>query len=563
MFKIKLFSAFIFTTFLIADIPPGYYDDAQGLDGEPLRLALHNIIDDHIPQSYSSLYGHFQSTDAKSDGTVWDMYSDVPGGTPPYIYNFTSADQCGNYSGEGDCFNREHSWPKSWFNEGMPMNTDLFHIYATDGYVNGMRSNHPYGEVESTTWTSQNGSQRGNMNSYNHNGTVFEPIDEYKGDFARTYFYMSTRYYTEDSGWDDNDMVNGSNLKDWAVAMLMDWHVQDSVSQKEIDRNNAVYDIQENRNPFIDHPEWVGCVWGECDSGVGNLPPIANAGPDQIVAENQLVTLDGSESYDDEEAPIDLSYIWTAPTGILLNDTTSPATSFTTPIVDDSVDFIFGLIVSDGELDSDPDSVTITVFHTNISPVANAGPDQTIMENELVILDGTGSSDFENVNLSYFWTAPVNIELDDPTRSSPTFISPEVSDSTFLFFTLIVSDGELESDPDSVTVTILNSLGFISNTFPVEFELRQPFPNPFNPTTTIQFNVPATDTRHVISLRVFDIAGSMVETLVNGTMKSGQYEIQWDASQHASGIYFLKMESGPSTEQGRGYIKKQKMILMK
>lgn len=561
MFKIKLFSAFIFTTFLIADIPPGYYDDAQGLDGEPLRLALHNIIDDHIPQSYSSLYGHFQSTDAKSDGTVWDMYSDVPGGTPPYIYNFTSVDQCGNYSGEGDCFNREHSWPKSWFNEGMPMNTDLFHIYATDGYVNGMRSNHPYGEVESTTWTSQNGSQRGNMNSYNHNGTVFEPIDEYKGDFARTYFYMSTRYYTEDSGWDDNDMVNGSNLKDWAVAMLMDWHLQDFVSQKEIDRNNAVYDIQENRNPFIDHPEWVGCVWGECDSGTENIPPIANAGPDQIVAENQLATLDGSESYDEQN--IDLSYIWTPPIGILLNDTTSSTPSFTTPTVDDSVNFIFGLIVSDGELNSDPDSVTITVFHTNVSPVAYAGPDQTIVENELVILDGTGSSDFENVNLSYSWTAPVNIELDDSTRSMPTFISPEVSDSTFLLFTLIVSDGELESDPDSVIVTILNSLGFISNTFPVEFELRQPFPNPFNPTTTIQFNVPATDTRHVISLRVFDIAGSMVETLVNGTMKSGQYEIQWDASQHASGIYFLKMDSVPSTGEGRGYIKKQKMILMK
>jgi endonuclease I len=561
MFKIKLFSAFIFTTFLIADIPPGYYDDAQGLDGEPLRLALHNIIDDHIPQSYSSLYGHFQSTDAKSDGTVWDMYSDVPGGTPPYIYNFTSVDQCGNYSGEGDCFNREHSWPKSWFNEGMPMNTDLFHIYATDGYVNGMRSNHPYGEVESTTWTSQNGSQRGNMNSYNHNGTVFEPIDEYKGDFARTYFYMSTRYYTEDSGWDDNDMVNGSNLNDWAVDMLMDWHLQDSVSQKEIDRNNAVYAIQENRNPFIDHPEWVGCVWGECDSGTENLPPIANAGPDQIVAENQLATLDGSESYDEQN--IDLSYIWTTPIGILLNDTTSSTPSFTTPTVDDSVNFIFGLIVSDGELNSDPDSVTITVFHTNVSPVAYAGPDQTIVENELVILDGTGSSDFENVNLSYSWTAPVNIELDDSTRSMPTFISPEVSDSTFLLFTLIVSDGELESDPDSVIVTILNSLGFISNTFPVEFELRQPFPNPFNPTTTIQFNVPATDTRHVISLRVFDIAGSMVETLVNGTMESGQYEIQWDASQHASGIYFLKMDSVPSTGEGRGYIKKQKMILMK
>ena len=78
MFKIKLFSAFIITTLLTADIPPGYYDDAEGLDGEPLRLALHNIIDNHIPKSYSSLYGHFQSTDAKSDGTVWDMYSDIP-----------------------------------------------------------------------------------------------------------------------------------------------------------------------------------------------------------------------------------------------------------------------------------------------------------------------------------------------------------------------------------------------------------------------------------------------------------------------------------------------------
>jgi len=71
------------------------------------------------------------------------------------------------------------------------------------------------------------------------------------------------------------------------------------------------------------------------------------------------------------------------------------------------------------------------------------------------------------------------------------------------------------------------------------------------------------DTRHVVSLRVFDIAGSIVETLVNGTMESGQYEIQWDASQHASGIYFLKMESVPLTGQGRGYIKKEKMILMK
>ena len=169
----KSIFVFLYIAFLAADIPPGYYDDAEGLDGDSLRLALHNIIDDHNAQSYSSLHGHFESTDAKPNGTVWDMYSDVPGGTPPYIYNFTSADQCGNYSEEGDCYNREHSWPKSWFNDAMPMKTDLFHIYPTDGYVNGMRSNYPYGEVTSPNWTSQNGSQRGTMDTYGYEGTGF------------------------------------------------------------------------------------------------------------------------------------------------------------------------------------------------------------------------------------------------------------------------------------------------------------------------------------------------------------------------------------------------------
>ena len=545
----KSIFVFLYIAFLAADIPPGYYDDAEGLDGDSLRLALHNIIDDHNAQSYSSLHGHFESTDAKPNGTVWDMYSDVPGGTPPYIYNFTSADQCGNYSEEGDCYNREHSWPKSWFNDAMPMKTDLFHIYPTDGYVNGMRSNYPYGEVASPNWTSQNGSQRGTMDAYGYEGTVFEPIDEYKGDFARTYFYMSTRYYTEDSGWDENDMVNGADLKAWAVEMLMDWHFQDSVSQKEIDRNNAVYEIQENRNPFIDHPEWVDCVWGECNTGAENQPPVANAGPDQIVSENQLVTLDGSESYDEEN--IALSYMWTPPNGILLSDPTSATPSFTTPIVEDSIAFIFVLIVSDGEFDSEPDSVTITVFHTNIPPVANAGHDQTVMENETVILDGTESSDFENANISYLWTAPTDIELDDPTRSMPTFISPEVDDSTALLFALIVSDGDLESDPDSVVIIVLNTLGLTTDPTPNDFTFYSPYPNPFNTTTTIRFNIPV-ETRHPsiplgnrsVSIQIIDITGHKVETMMNGTVEAGKHEIKWNASPYASGIYFAVLQSG-------------------
>jgi endonuclease I len=264
-FRLKIIVLFFWLPVFVADtvsaqIPPGYYDGAEGLSGEGLRSALSVIINDHIELSYASLWTHFQSTDKKPDGTVWDMYSDIPGGNPAYVYNF-GVDQCGNYSGEGDCYNREHSFPKSWFNDAPPMASDLFQIYPTDGYVNGQRSNYPYGEVEPVNWTGTNGSKRGSCTFPGYNGIVFEPIDAYKGDFARTYFYMVTCYKNSVSGW-SSPMLSGDNFSAWARDLLVQWHIQDPVSPKETDRNEAVYDVQENRNPFIDHPEWVGEIWG-------------------------------------------------------------------------------------------------------------------------------------------------------------------------------------------------------------------------------------------------------------------------------------------------------------
>lgn len=244
-----------------AQPPQGYYNTAAGKTGTALQQALHDIIDNHTSVSYNSLWTHFKTTDKKPNGKVWDMYSDIPGGTPPYEFTFGN-DQCGSYSGESDCYNREHSWPKSWFNDNLPMNTDMFHLVPTDGYVNGKRSNYPFGEVGTATWTSQNGSKLGNCSTPGYTGVVFEPRDEYKGDFARNYFYMATRYYNEDSGWPGSGMVTGSQFKPWAKAMLLIWAQTDPVSQKEIDRNNAIYGIQNNRNPFIDHPEYAVSIWG-------------------------------------------------------------------------------------------------------------------------------------------------------------------------------------------------------------------------------------------------------------------------------------------------------------
>lgn len=250
-------------------VPEGYYAAAEGLLGEPLRAALHEIIDDHTVRSYDYAWTAFRTTDDKPSGKVWDIYSDVPGGTPPYEYDF-GVDEGGIGGAEGNGYTREHSWPRSWFDDGSPMVSDLFALYPCDAHVNGNRGNCPYGEVSTPEWVSLNGSERGPCTYPGYSGLVFEPIDEYKGDLARTYFYMTARYYTEDAGWTGSPMTDGADLLPWAIDMLLEWHVADPVSRKEIERNGTIYGLQGNRNPFIDRPEFASSMY--VTTGVDDAP---------------------------------------------------------------------------------------------------------------------------------------------------------------------------------------------------------------------------------------------------------------------------------------------------
>ena len=252
---------------LNAQSPVGYYSAAENKSGNELRTAMHNIIKNHTSLSYNELWQAFYTTDVRPDnGKVWDMYSDRPNGTPAYYFTFGS-DQCGNYSGEGDCYNREHSVPKSWFGGSVaPMYTDLFHLVPTDGFVNSKRSNLPFGKVINATWTSTNGSKVGTSNISGYSGSVFEPIDSFKGDFARIYFYMAVCYMDKNLGVETQSNFSGGDLKPWAKELLLQWAAMDPVSQKEIDRNNAVYQLQHNRNPFIDHPELAEKIFGNDSS---------------------------------------------------------------------------------------------------------------------------------------------------------------------------------------------------------------------------------------------------------------------------------------------------------
>ena len=181
--------------------------------------------------------------------------------------------------------------------------------------------------------------------------------------------------------------------------------------------------------------------------------PIAKAGLNKSVPEGELVQLDGSESYDEDGSPI--TYLWTAPAGIILNDNTIKNPTFTAPDVNANTIYTFTLVVNDGEFDSDPSNVSITVLQVNKRPIANAGPDKGYNEGLSVSLDGSLSADPDGDVISYKWISMDGIILFDPLSVSPSFIAPQVNADKVYRFKLEVSDGVLFSVPDTVKITIL------------------------------------------------------------------------------------------------------------
>ena len=266
--KLKLLlTALFFSVISFAQIPNGYYAAATGT-GYILKTNLYNIIKGHFDRGYDGLYTTYQTSDRdyyyENDGTLLDMYSENPTGADPYNYSSADIKRCGNYSVEGDCYNREHIIPQSVFGSKTPMVSDAHTVTPTDGKVNGLRDNFPHGSVVSASKTTLNGSKLGSSGISGYSGKVFEPIDEFKGDIARMYLYFATRYENTVAGY-SYEMFNNTNAQVFTtdfLNMLVTWHEQDPVNAREITRNNAIYARQNNRNPYIDHPEWVRAVWG-------------------------------------------------------------------------------------------------------------------------------------------------------------------------------------------------------------------------------------------------------------------------------------------------------------
>ena len=262
-FSIVLAALVVAVQTAMATAPANYYNNATSKSDEALMTALRGIIRNHKELGYDALWNAFKTTDTDAQGYIIDMYSNC---------RYRPTEHGGSASNVGEGFNREHSFPKSWFNDGKPMYTDLFHLYPTDIRVNNQRSNYPFGvcgdngtRLYYKEWYGKG--KLGKSIYPGYSGTVFEPDDEYKGDFARTYFYMVTCYKNELPSWSGSAQLDYSTNKykafsTWSINMLMEWTRLDPVSEKETKRNDAVYGIQGNRNPFIDYPELAEYIWG-------------------------------------------------------------------------------------------------------------------------------------------------------------------------------------------------------------------------------------------------------------------------------------------------------------
>lgn len=273
----------------IAEIPANYYNSINGLADRDLKNALHRLIYNHTEvKSYSALPEYFRTTD-RYPGTDywWDMYSDMQ--VDMYKYTF------------GTYMNREHCFPKSWWggSQSTPAYVDLFHLYPSEAAANQAKSNHPLGEVVTTTF--DNGVVKVGYATTGQGGgssRVFEPNEEYIGDFARTYFYVVTCY--QNLTWDRKNMYmleqnDYPTLKPWAIDLLLKWHRADPVSEKEENRNDAVYGFQGNRNPFIDHPELVEYIWGNKVGQKYQLGSSEPTGDPELITPVQGMSLDFSQ----------------------------------------------------------------------------------------------------------------------------------------------------------------------------------------------------------------------------------------------------------------------------
>ena len=635
-----LLLTFFFLRGLLAQTPNGYYNAATGKTGPELKEALNNIIKNHTEISYSAAYDALEVTDRDSNNSanVTLFYSG---------WSRNAAQQYNNGAG----WNREHVWAKSHgdFGTTMGAGTDLHHLRAADVSTNSARGNKDF----------DNGGTRyidgdGATDCFS-DADSWEPRDAVKGDVARMIFYMAVRYEGE-NGEPDLELVDQVKSVDLnttghgyhgKLSTLLEWNTEDPVDNWERRRNDIIYyNYQHNRNPFIDHPEFVALIWSD------NPPPFA---PSDLTASDitqTSLTLIWTDNSSDENGFI----IYKDGAGIA---TINPdSTRYPVTGLSPGTDYHFTVTAFNTGGESVGASLTVSTLpaDTNYAvndsiffseyiegsgynkalEIFNASGQPTSLEN-IVILSTSNYGDWNTGHYEFpegtlLGAGEVFVIMHSSADGSIHSLANELTSSTVVNFNgndvralAYIADAEttiidiigLYEDPDSSsswpvagvdnatvnhtlirkssvfhgnsdwlssagtntddsewivlakdnfdnlgshTVDAVNTIasGHIADS-PADYRLYACFPNPFNPVTTIRYEIRKKTT---VNINVFDIRGNHITSLVRQVQQPGLYSVIWngkDASQHnvPGGVYLYQLQTDD------GFTQTGKMVLIK
>jgi endonuclease I len=473
-----------------------------------------------------------------------------------------------------------HSWMPTYPSESGEEYSDQYHLYPThQNNANGRRSNHPLGDVTIVTYQFM----EGKLGKNSLGETVYESRAEHKGDAARAILYMLLRYdgingNTWTLNWLNNTRLPSLNEAPQRLETLLQYHKQDPPSKREIERTNYVQSIQKNRNPLIDHPEYINYIDFNTITKLNpTFAPEPTNYPTNLsaIVDGNTITLSWEPStgaqlpsgyfviaYDKDDyfLPID-GEVYTEDTqlgdGKALVYVPASSNSYSFSSLANTNKYYFTVFPYNGEnqlINYKINGTLPRVLAVQALPVELVSFSAICNENKVTLNWITATEEnnsgfqierrnFDDVN---YWTTAGFINGAGTTTLPQNYSFTDVIEKPGKYVYRLKQldyDGSFIYSKE-ITVEVLN---------PKSFNLMQNYPNPFNPATKITFSLPR-DSK--VALKVYDLLGREVALLTDGYYSAGTYTIDFDASGLNSGIYIYKMEAD-------GFVSIRKMTLMK
>jgi len=573
----KIFTLILFAAYVFAAPPAGYYDSAAGLSGEALKSALHYIIDGHTEKSYDFLWTGLKYTD------------EDPNNSSNFILIYT-----GRSLSKTEAYpewNREHVWAKSHgdFGNTPPCGTDMHHLRPSDVSVNGDRGNKDF---------DNGGTQHSEATGCYYDSDSWEPRDEIKGDIARSMLYMTVRYEGDNGELDLElvDYVPTSGPYFGKLSTLLAWHIQDPVDDWERRRNDRVYSYQNNRNPFIDHPEYVSYIWeGETPGGIDAPVATAPTNVDSTSFTANWNAVDNADAYKlyvseytdftsflSGYGPKTISGLYEDISGL------TPETNYYYKLKaynssDESVfsNVITVLTLEGGGTVTPPDTGdTHTETFANFPETSSSyedgsftGQDGTtwsydqcrgdiIISNETPCLgkgrtptasisSGTITGGISTLSFQYKQAFSTDVSLDvyvndikyatvtsnnetGTVKESGTINIGVNEDAVIEFIQSSSESGQVAID----NVTWISNPVSVDPIMPKSFIVGNAFPNPFNPVCLLPVELKHEE---YVNISLFDILGNEKQIIHKGYLATGKYDIEINGSDLATGVYLLRI----------------------